>query len=94
MYLPRYAVCGMCTPPESNATRPSRRPLQVAADEREAAEAKFREVAEAYEVLSDEEKRARFDSGQDVEEQGGGGGGHGHGHPFQHGGMHYEFRFG
>lgn len=67
-------------------------PDKVAADEREAAEIKFREVAEAYEVLSDEEKRARFDSGQDLEEQGGGG--HGHGHPFQHGGMHYEFRFG
>lgn len=34
-------------------------PDKVALEERPAAEEKFREVAEAYEVLSDEQKRAR-----------------------------------
>jgi len=36
-------------------------------------------VAEAYEVLRDDEKRAAYDRGDDLE---GGGGGGGHGHPF------------
>ncbi len=40
----------------------------MSADEREASEAQFREIAEAYEVLSDEEKRTAYDNGQDVDE--------------------------
>ena len=43
------------------------------------AESKFKEIGEAYAILSDSQKRARYDEGEDVEEinQGGGGGGGG-----------------
>lgn len=54
-------------------------------EETKAAEAMFKDVNEAYGILSDSQKRARYDQGADIEEieQGGG---HGHGH----GGMHGE----
>ncbi|KAL3839646.1 hypothetical protein ACJIZ3_024237 [Penstemon smallii] len=61
-------------------------------DNREEAEAKFREIAAAYEVLSDEEKRTRYDSGEDIEEMGMGGGGGGF-NPFGGGGQQYTFHF-
>lgn len=54
-------------------------------ENREEAEAKFREIAAAYEVLSNEEKRTRYDRGEDVEDMGGQGGGgfnFGGGQPF------------
>jgi DnaJ family protein C protein 3 len=38
-------------------------------EDKRAAEAKFRDIAEAYEVLSDDEKRGRFDRGEDVDQQ-------------------------
>lgn len=46
-------------------------------DDKETAEKMFQDVGEAYEVLSDEETRAKYDRGEAVfENQGGGGGGH------------------
>lgn len=36
---------------------------------KEEAEKKFHDIAEAYEVLSDEDKRGRYDRGEDVEVQ-------------------------
>ncbi|RDY00099.1 DnaJ protein P58IPK-like protein [Mucuna pruriens] len=61
-------------------------------DNREEAEAKFREIAAAYEVLSDEDKRVRYDRGEDLEESGMGGGGGGF-NPFGGGGQQYTFTF-
>ncbi|KAG4913390.1 hypothetical protein JHK86_053823 [Glycine max] len=64
-------------------------------DKREEAEAKFREIAAAYEVLSDEDKRVRYDRGEDLEEMGTGGGGGGGGfNPFGGGGYTYTFEGG
>jgi hypothetical protein len=51
-------------------------PDKAAANERAEAEQKFKDVGEAYGVLSDADKRRKYDSGQDLEEieQGGHGG--------------------
>ncbi|XVF76468.1 hypothetical protein PTKIN_Ptkin13bG0268700 [Pterospermum kingtungense] len=58
---------------------------------REEAEAKFREIAAAYEVLGDEEKRSRYDGGGDIEDMGMGDGGF---NPFGGGGgQHFTFTF-
>lgn len=67
-------------------------PDKVAEEEKKASEEKFREIAEAYEVLADEEKRARYDAGEDIEQQGGG---HHQGHPFFHQqqGQQFQFQF-
>lgn len=65
-------------------------------DNREEAEAKFREIAAAYEVLGDEEKRTRYDRGEDIEDIGMGGGGGGFdpfGGPFGGGGQQFTFSF-
>ncbi|KAK9724074.1 hypothetical protein RND81_05G046000 [Saponaria officinalis] len=71
------------------------------ADNREEAENKFREIAAAYEVLGDDEKRARYDSGEDEEGMGMGGGGFHGGYGFGGfdpfggggGGQQYTFHF-
>jgi DnaJ family protein C protein 3 len=62
-------------------------------EEREKAQALFRDIAEAKDILSDDEKRGKYDRGEDLNEQQH----HGH-HPHHHfhhpGGQHFEFRFG
>ncbi|XP_044489709.1 dnaJ protein P58IPK homolog isoform X2 [Mangifera indica] len=58
---------------------------------REEAEAKFQEIAAAYEVLGDEEKRTRYDRGEDIEDMGMGGGGGGFN--FGGGGQQFTFHF-
>lgn len=71
------------------------------ADNLEEAEKKFMEIAEAYEVLSDEELKGKYDRGEEVFENQGGGGGHRQGDPrqffqrhFQHSGHQFHFRHG
>ena len=67
----------------------------------------FQDISEAYEVLSDEEMKAKYDRGEPVfENQGGGGGGGHHGFPEQmfrqhfnrggggRGGRQHHFHFG
>lgn len=55
--------------------------------ERNEAEAKFKDVGEAYECLTDAEKRARYDQGVDVNELDNPHAGHGHGHGHGMGGI-------
>jgi len=83
-------------------------PDKVSPDEQEEAEARFRDIGEAYEVLTDSEKRGRYDRGEDVEVQGGQGqrpggfpfgggfpGGFPGGFQFrQGGGQRFHFQFG
>ncbi|XP_011620841.1 dnaJ protein P58IPK homolog B isoform X1 [Amborella trichopoda] len=61
-------------------------------DNREEAETKFREIAEAYEILGDEDKRVRYDRGEDIEDAGMGMGGAGF-NPFGGGGQQFTFHF-
>lgn len=70
----------------------------IGEEEKEKAEKKFTLIAEAYEVLSDDEKRRKFDLGEEVfPNQGGDGGGprHHHFNPFGgRGGHQFHFNFG
>ncbi|KAF2074911.1 hypothetical protein CYY_003788 [Polysphondylium violaceum] len=46
-------------------------PDKSAPEDREAAEKKYMEISHAYEILSDQEKRERYDRGEDVDGSGG-----------------------
>ncbi|XP_022846211.1 dnaJ protein P58IPK homolog [Olea europaea var. sylvestris] len=60
-------------------------------DNRAEAEAKFQEIAAAYEILGDEEKRTKYDMGEDIDEgMGMGGGGF---NPFGGGGQGQQYTF-
>lgn len=61
-------------------------------EKREEAAVKFQEIAAAYEVLGDDDKRARYDRGEDLENMGMGGGGGGF-NPFGDGGGGQQFTF-
>jgi len=76
-------------------------------EDKEKAGQMFQDISEAYEVLSDEEMKAKYDRGEPVfDNQGGGGGGGHHGFPeqmfrqhFSHGGgggggRRHHFHFG
>jgi tetratricopeptide (TPR) repeat protein len=74
-------------------------PDMVSEEEKEEAQRKFQEISEAYEVLADDEKRSKFDRGEDVF----GNNPQPQGHPFRHhhpfanagfGGGGFSFRFG
>jgi len=58
------------------ATHPDRHAGASESEKREA-ENKFKEVGEAYEVLSDTKKKSRYDNGHDLDDLEGGGGGFG-----------------
>jgi len=66
-------------------------------EEREAAELQFKKMAAAYEVLSDEDKRAKYDAGEDVTanpgDDGDGGGGGQRGGFMHHNGQHVHVHF-
>lgn len=55
--------------------------------EKEEAEKVFRDINLAYEVLSDPQKKAKYDSGVDIEDLDNPHAGHGHGHGGMHGGI-------
>eukprot|EP01094_Clydonella_sp_ATCC50884_P029454 TRINITY_DN9231_c0_g1_i1.p1 TRINITY_DN9231_c0_g1~~TRINITY_DN9231_c0_g1_i1.p1 ORF type:complete len:500 (-),score=147.90 TRINITY_DN9231_c0_g1_i1:82-1581(-) len=65
------------------------------ADGKEEAQRRFTDINEAYEVLNDEEKRGKYDRGEDLQEQPS----HSQGHPFGGfggggGPFHFSFNFG
>lgn len=74
-------------------------PDQYTGNDKEKAEKMFIDIAAAKEVLTDPEKRSKFDAGEDPldpEQQAGGGGGpfwHQGFNPFGHGGFQFKFHF-
>ena len=69
-------------------------PATADVDEREQAQNKFKAVAQAYEVLSDEDMRRKYDAGEDVTGQPGEGEQQQpQGHWMHHGGQHVHVQF-
>ena len=70
----------------------------IGEEEKEKAEKQFQLVAEAYEVLSDDDKRSKYDRGEEVFPNQGGDSQHQHQYqqpfPFRQGGQQFHFRFG
>ena len=62
-------------------------------EEKAVAEQEFMKIGAAYEILNDDETRAKYDRGEDVSGQPGQGG-HGppQGHHMRHGNFHFHFR--
>lgn len=108
-----YKILGISKDATTSQVRKAYRKLAVlhhpdkqkSDDAKKEAEAKFREINEAYEVLNDQEKRGKYDRGEDLDERGGGGGAHhfhhsgggfpfGNGFPFGAGGPRFQFRRG
>jgi len=73
-------------------------PDKVSEDEKEEAEKKFQDIGEAYEVLSDDELKGKYDRGEEVFGQDGGQRPNPHEffaqQMFQQGGRSFHFKFG
>lgn len=108
-----YKILGVSRTAEKKAIKSAYRKLALEwhpdkNEDKEKAEQMFQDISEAYEVLSDDELRAKYDRGENVFDNQGGGGGGGfrhHGFPeemfrqhFQHAGgggrRTHHFHFG
>jgi DnaJ-class molecular chaperone len=61
-------------------------------EEKAEAEQEFMKIGSAYEILNDEETRAKYDRGEDVTGKGQQGHGAPQGHHRRHGNFHFHFR--
>lgn len=82
-----YKILGVSRTADKKAIKKAYRDLALKwhpdkAEDKEKAEKMFQDISEAYEVLSNEETRGKYDRGEDVFENQGGGPQH-HGFPEQ-----------